>query len=78
MKKILFTLLIILLIAGCAVQKESMGTEKEISESTAQQTAQSADTASSKSISEADDIEELTDTEAEKELDEISGLLDDW
>ncbi|MBW2991672.1 hypothetical protein KY345_00460 [Candidatus Woesearchaeota archaeon] len=69
MKYILFTIIIILLIAGCArieTPKQPVDTGVSVN----------ADT--SESISETDDITQLEDPEAEQELDEIGGLLEDW
>ena len=64
MRKILFIILIILLIAGCKPIEQPV--------------AETVDTQTTESISETDEIAELEDTEAEQELDGIDSLLDDW
>ena len=66
---IIFAVLLLVLIVGCAkVQKEA--------ETPA--TAQSVDVGSSQSISETEDIEDITDAEGEKELDNLGSALDGW
>lgn len=63
-KKVLFIIFVVLLIAGCKpVEKPAEVTPEE---------------ATGQSISEADDITGIEDAEAEQELDEMGSLLGDW
>jgi hypothetical protein len=71
MRKILFIFFIVMVImvAGCAVKEQ----EAEVSE-----TPSEIDTGTSASISEADDIAEIEDTEADAELEDAGNSLIDW
>lgn len=70
MKKILFIIFAVLLIAiaGCAVKEKAAGGDK----------AEAIDSGTTASISETDDISSIEDTQAEKELDNVSSSLSDW
>lgn len=82
MKKVLslfFLLSVIVLIAGCSgVQPVNDALEESSSGTVETADAQSDDSAVSDSISEADSIDSIEDSDAEKELDDIGSSLEDW
>ena len=76
MKKIAFIFLafVLVIFSGCAV-KETVKEQTEIPE-TAIDTG--ADAATSESISEADSIAQIEDTEADSDIEDAANSLADW
>jgi hypothetical protein len=76
MRKMLFIFFIVMviMITGCAV-KETVNKETQVPENTADAVA---DAATSASISEADDIVNIEDIEADAELEDAGNSLIDW